>query len=191
MPKNYTVPEGLKVFLNSVKSELTDPRNRNKEECNLPVDEINALKQLIQLQKDRKIVIKACDKGAGIIILNYDTYMKACYEHLLSKTEDDIPYYSKVDDLAVERAKMKIREVLEEGLEQGFISKNEFNAMIADDKMPGKFYSNFKVHKPDIPVRPILSGCGSITEGLATYVEYHTCNIANTHDTYLQDTPDF
>ena len=191
MPKNYTVPEGLKVFLNSVKSEITDPKNRNKEECNLPVDEINALKQLIQLQKDRKIVIKACDKGAGIIILNYNTYMKACYEHLLSKTEDDIPYYSKVDDLAVERAKLKIREVLEEGLEQGFISKNEFNAMIADDKMPGKFYSNFKVHKPDIPVRPILSGCGSITEGIATYVEYHICKITNTHDTYLQDTPDF
>ena len=187
MPKNYTVPEGLKVFLNSVKSELTDPRNRNKEECNLPVDEINALKQLIQLQKDRKIVIKACDKGAGIIILNYDTYMKACYEHLLSKTEDDIPYYSQVDDLAVERAKMKIREVLEEGLEQGFISKNEFNAMIADDKMPGKFYSNFKVHKPDIPVRPILSGCGSITEGIATFVEYHTCHIANTHPKQIKE----
>ena len=62
---------------------------------------------------------------------------------------------------------------------------------MADDKMPGKFYSNFKVHKPDIPVRPILSGCGSITEGIATFVEYHTCHIANTHDTYLQDTPDF
>ena len=191
MPKNYVPPEDLKMFLNSVKSELTDPRNRNKEECNLPVDEVNALKELIQLQKDRKIVIKACDKGAGIIILDYDTYMKACYEHLLSKTEDDMPYYSKVDDLSVERAKHKIREVLEEGLEHGHITKHEFNAMLADDKMPGKFYSNFKVHKPDIPVRPILSTCGSLTEGLATYVEHHISPIANTHDTYLQDTPDF
>jgi hypothetical protein len=63
--------------------------------------------------------------------------------------------------------------------------------MIADDKMPGKFYSNFKVHKPGIPVRPILSGCGSLTEGIATYVEYHICQTANTHETYIQDTPDF
>ena len=191
MPKNYAVPEGLKVFLNSVKSELTDPRNRNKEECNLPVDEINALKQLIQLQKDRKIVIKACDKGAGIIILNFDTYMKACYDHLLSKTDDDIPYYSQVDDLAVERAKQKIRQVLEEGLEKGIISKNEFDAMIADEKMPGRFYSNFKVHKPEIPVRPIISGSDSLTEGIATFVEYHIKPIATTHESYLQDTPDF
>ena len=191
MPKNHTVPEGLKVFLNSVKSELTDPRNRNKEECNLPVDELNALKQLIQLQKDRIIVIKACDKGAGIIILNFNDYMKACYDHLLSKTEDGIPYYSKVDDLEVERAKHKIKQVLEEGLEQGIISKFEFDAMIADEKMPGRYYSNFKVHKPNIPVRPILSGCGSLTEGIATFVEHQIRHIATTHDTYLQDTPDF
>ena len=57
--------------------------------------------------------------------------------------------------------------------------------------MPGRYYSNFKVHKPNIPVRPILSGCGSLTEGIATFVEHHIKHIATTHDTYLQDTPDF
>ena len=63
--------------------------------------------------------------------------------------------------------------------------------MIADEKMPGRFYGNFKVHKPEIPIRPILSGCDSLTEGIATYVEYHISDIAKTHDTYIQDTPDF
>ena len=78
MPKNYSSPKGLKMFLGAVKSDLIDPRNRNREECNLPQDELNALKDLINLQKDRKIVIKACDKGAGIIILNFNEYVKAC-----------------------------------------------------------------------------------------------------------------
>ena len=64
-----------KTFLNAVKSELTDPRNRNKEACNLPVDELNALKEFIKLQKDRVIVIKACDKGAGIMIFNFNEYL--------------------------------------------------------------------------------------------------------------------
>ena len=50
MPKGHATPEDLKVYLCSVKSELSDPRNRNKEICNQPVNEINALKQLIQLQ---------------------------------------------------------------------------------------------------------------------------------------------
>ena len=191
MPKNYTVPEGLKVFLNSVKSELTDPKNRNTVESNLPIDEIQALKQLIQLQKDRKIVIKACDKGAGIIILNFKDYMQACYEHLLSKTKDGRAYYSQVDAMTVEKAKHNIKVVLEEALEKGVISKTEFDAMSADEKEPGRFYSNFKVHKKGIPVRPILSGNGSLTEGLATYVEHYISEIAKKHESYLQDTPDF
>ena len=54
MPKNKVVPEGLIVFLNAVKSEIFDPRNRNKESCNIPVAEVNALKELIQLQKKEK-----------------------------------------------------------------------------------------------------------------------------------------
>ena len=66
-PKNYSVPEGLKIFLSSIKSEIQDPRNRNQALPNLPDDEIEAMKQLIQLQRERKIVVKASDKGAGIM----------------------------------------------------------------------------------------------------------------------------
>ena len=61
-----------------------DPRNRNNEKCNLPPQEINALKELVRMQRERKIIIKACDKGAGIMILDFTSYMKACYEHLMS-----------------------------------------------------------------------------------------------------------
>ena len=68
LPKNHSIPKGLNVFLDSIESELNDPRNRNTEICNLPPAEINALKELITLQKERKIVVKACDKGAGVII---------------------------------------------------------------------------------------------------------------------------
>ena len=68
--------------------------------------------------------------------------------------------------------------------------------MCADDKNPGRFYCNCKVHKQhahkEAPsVRPIISGSGSITEGTATFVEHHIQPISTSHDTYLQDTPDF
>ena len=163
MPKNHSTPEDLKIFLNSLKSEITDPRNRNREECNLPVDELNALKELIRLLKDKIIVIKACDKGAGIMILNFNEYMRSCYEHLLSKTKENKPYYKEVDKFEVERSQTKIRNILEDMLEKSIISKLEFDAMCVDDKSPGRFYCNFKVHKPHAhnkapPVRPILSG---------------------------------
>ena len=65
LPKNYSVPEGLRTFLNSVRSEIQDPRNRISEKSNLPPEEEQALRELRKLQKDKQIVIKACDKGAG------------------------------------------------------------------------------------------------------------------------------
>jgi hypothetical protein len=40
---------------------------------------------LIRLQKERGITIKACDKGSGLIILDFNEYLRACYVHLSSK----------------------------------------------------------------------------------------------------------
>ena len=57
-----------------------DHRNRNEVKSNLPEEEIQAIRDLINLQKNKTIVIKPCDKGAGIIILDYPVYMRACYQ---------------------------------------------------------------------------------------------------------------
>ena len=42
----------------------------------------------MKLQRDRKITIKPCDKGAGTIILDFEEYMKACESHLKSQQSD-------------------------------------------------------------------------------------------------------
>ena len=85
LPTKHPTPAGLKVFLNAVQSEIEDPQNRNKCRPNLPPDELEGLNQLIQLQKDRVITIKPCDKGAGVIILDFEDYMNSCYKHLESE----------------------------------------------------------------------------------------------------------
>ena len=59
LPKNHSTPELLENFLVSVRSEISHLRNCNQTECNLPVEELAALKDLINLQKNWKIVIKA------------------------------------------------------------------------------------------------------------------------------------
>jgi hypothetical protein len=200
LPKNYTVPEGLKMFLGSVKSEILDPRNRNQTKCNLPHDQIQAIKELIRLQKEGVIIIKACDKGAGIIILNYPEYMRACYEHLLSVQMDENgepqQYYKRVEDNMLQIAKNKIKQVLEEGYAEDIISWDEYKAMNPEDMDAAKFYCNFKVHKEHEPMtapppRPIISGSNSITKNIGTFVEHHIHQVAKQHDTYLQDSPHF
>ena len=101
LPKNHKTSNQLKTFLGAVKSELTDPENRNPAKCNLPFNELKALKDLIQLQKEKKIIIKRCDKGAGIIVLDYDDYMEASHRHLNSvqklPNHEEEPFYTKVN----------------------------------------------------------------------------------------------
>ena len=101
LPKNHKVPEGLKIMLGAVKSEIVDPKNRNKVESNISKELVDALTELIKLQKMRQIIIKRCNKRAGIIILDYEEYVCACYAHLDSRqTNQDgttSPYYTKVE----------------------------------------------------------------------------------------------
>ena len=134
LPKNYSVPEDLKIFLNSVKSEFMDHRNRNSVLCNLLPDELQALKQLQELQRDRKIVVKPCDKGAGVILMNFEDYLKSCYEHLTSLQSENSPYYIQVSELAIEEAKIIIGNILDEALDNEIITKEEHKAMCAEDK---------------------------------------------------------
>ena len=204
LPKKHNTPNGLKIFLNSIRSEIMDPKNRNEEKCNLPESEINALKELIKLQKERVIIIKAADKGAGIVILDFKDYVKACYTHLLSNIpnqtnnieEEPQMYYKAVHEFALEEAKSKITETLKEALEQEIITETEYTAMNPEDKNPSKFYCNFKVHKQTEhgeipPVRPIISGSGAITENISVFVEHHIVDLSTKHQSYLQDTPHF
>ena len=77
-PRNHKPPKGVQDFLAAVKSDLMDPNNRNKINSNITDEEKEALKMLIKLQKEKRIVVKPCDKGAGIIILDYKEYVRAC-----------------------------------------------------------------------------------------------------------------
>ena len=200
LPKNYTVPQGLKTFLCAVKSEITDPRNRNETKCNIPPEEVAALKELIRLQKERIITIKACDKGAGIIILDFNEYLRACYEHLNSKqtqTNGDLQNrFQEVNILEIEKAKEEIKSLIDEGLDNNIITQEEYNAINPEDKDLARFYCNFKVHKEYVhkkapKPRPIISGSGSLTENASLFVQHHIQNISHTHTSYLQDTPHF
>ena len=85
-PRNHRPPKGFQDYLTAVKSDLLDPKNRHQTKSNLTDGAKDALKQLVKLQKERTIVIRPCDKGAGIIILDFKEYISACQKHLEYKT---------------------------------------------------------------------------------------------------------
>ena len=196
LPYKYKSPKGLLDFLAATKSELIDPKNRNHVKCNVSEGELEALQQLIQLQKDRKIVIKMCDKGAGIMILDFTEYMRSCQEHLNSENAENEKYYMKVNKSTLNEANDKLMMLLLEGLDNDIISKQEYEAMKPENLIPGKFYALFKVHKQheigkSPPIRPIVSGCGSMFENIGLFIDHHIKEFGTKHKSHLQDTPDF
>ena len=86
-------------------------------------------------------------------------------------------YYSKVEEIELERTKTKIQKLIQEGFDDEILSKEEFNAMLADDIDAPKFYCIFEVHKRHEsmtapPPRPIVGCSGSITENIGAYQRY-------------------
>ena len=91
---------------------------RNSVPCNIPEDEIVALKELIRLQRNQIIAIKPCDEGAGVLILYFNEYLTASYMRISSKQKQ--PYgtftncYELVDVLEIKMAKTEIKKVIDE-----------------------------------------------------------------------------
>ena len=107
-PKKHSTPEGLKNMLAAVKSEINDPMNRNKTQPNLPTYLLLAMKELINLQKQREIIIKRCDKGSNIILLDFKEYFYASNVHLnlqlVTHNGTTFPYYTKTDQKIIDSA---------------------------------------------------------------------------------------
>ena len=125
-------------------------------------------------------------------MLDFDDYMKAAQKHLSATSESEngeqIPFYTKVPPEAVEEVAKKVNNIITEALNNDIITAEEGEAMSAGVKSVGKFYMNFKVHKPHDkvpPERPIVSGCNSITSNIGKYVEFLmnevTLNILHTY----------
>ena len=106
-------------------------------------------------------------KGSGIIVLDFDVYLKACIEHVEGKTTTGDSYYKKVDKGVLTEAKEKILKIVKESYDNEIVSKEQYLAMSpGDNEIPGRLYATFKVpkkydHGKSPPLRPIVSCSGT------------------------------
>ena len=147
-PRNHKAPKGLQNYLAAIKSEIADTMNRHRVKSNITEEEKDALKKLIQFQNDRIIDIKPCDKGAGIIVLDFEEYMRSCTEHLEAQTTTGENYYKQVKEKVLKEAQEKITNIVKEGFNNEILSKEEYSAILPPDKAP--------------PIRGIVSTSGTL-----------------------------
>ena len=106
------------------------------------------------------IVILKSDQGNNTAIMDKPKYIQNANSLLNMQT------YSKIKCDPTIKLEKKAKELLE----QSDIPEQIIKEITPKNSIPPRLYRLPKVHKPDIPLRPIVSNIESLTYGLAKYL---------------------
>ena len=120
--------------------------------------------------KDNNYIAVPFDKGVGICVMSKEDYC-AKMDKLIN-----LPQFQKVKKVRsnekspILKEEERITNILKELKNEGKIDENLFNRMKPTGSQPARLYGLAKVHKPDTPMRPVLSMPGSAYHGVAQVV---------------------
>ena len=194
MPKHY--PEGISSFCDAVRSDLMGAQHR-KVAKNLDEGEIKAMEELQILQDEGKIVMQPADKNAGICVMNRSDYINEA-ERQLNDTYQDADdntchYYEKVSPQEINQQFNEVKNVIDEGLQLGYISEDLHKKLIPPKPQASKLYLLPKIHKEyeDFPkCRPIIASSGCNTERISWFVDQIVKDDVKSIESFIEDTPD-
>ena len=158
-------PDSVKTGLKNIGFSSLYQYNGCPAPCPLSKAELRAL---IGLSKRKELVIQKSDKGNSIVILKKDDYV------------------SKVNNIVLDSAKFTALNVVE-GKELNFmiscennlrktmdscksLNKQDRDNLVPSGSRPGRLYGLAKIHKKQVPMRPILSAIGTPTYKLAKFL---------------------
>ena len=133
-------------------------RRDHKAKLNIPKDEYKALKEM---KKDDTRQILTADKGVSMVVLDSEDYT-AKSETLLQQSN-----YKVLKTDPTNKYKNKLIVLLKTIKAEGGIDDITYKRMYSTGAVPPKYYGLPKVHKPGMPLRPIISSVGSVTHSTA------------------------
>ena len=179
--KNYA----LELFLQKIEEEIKDHKEKKSIGDNLTKEERKALNEM---RSWKTTIIRPYDKGVGFIIDDVDNYKS----HIL-KEISNTDFYTPVTniDSAIGEINTRIQSWVDKYSSQ--ISTGLKTWIMDYEADFGYFYMNYKAHEPDkgYPGRMITSGCGSPTERLSSWCEYHLKPLMKKLPYRLEDTSHF
>ena len=117
---------------------------------------------LRELKRDRDCIVLTADKGVVMVIMDRQDYINKANQLLNQNT------YRSIAKDPTSSIKNKLINILKRVKNQTGLDSNTYKSMYPTGCVPPKFYGLPKIHKPNIPLRPIVSSCGSVTYGVAT-----------------------
>ncbi|XP_072033573.1 uncharacterized protein [Amphiura filiformis] len=144
---NYAVAPNKFPVVDIITS--TETACRNLSERDRGEEELKAVDNL---KKDKDIRILPADKGRIVVVLDTVEYQQKC-EQLLG---DTTTYTNLGTKDPTTKYKKQLVSVLQELGNEGAINRDEYRKLYPTTESPPKFYGLPKVHKKDIPLRPIV-----------------------------------
>ena len=170
-------------FTNNVKTLLYSHIKSHKPHNNLTTEERNSIKNL---QNNKTIIIKKADKSAGIVIMNRDDYRNKII-NMLSDTQ--VYKLTDIDDTL--HVKSIADDILRNLLSSGYITKKHYENLTGFTPKCPIFYGIPKIHKQQIPLRPIVSQTLGPTSRVSKYLDYILASAESSIPGLLKDTTAF
>ena len=114
-----------------------------------------------ELKRDRDRIVLTADKGVAMVVMDKQDYINKANQLLNQNT------YKVISKDPTNTIKNKLINILKGIKTKTGLGSNTYKSMYPTGCVPPKFYGLPKIHKPDTPLRPIVSSCGSVTYGVA------------------------
>ena len=138
------------------------------------------------LRSRSDIVIKPVDKGSATVVMLRQDYLAKVMSHLQNNE-----FYCRLDEDPTDRYAEEITSILKNMTNREVIDKETFDSLRMQNSRTACFYILPKIHKEGVPGRPIVSSCGSHTEKISQFVDYHLHPLVTRIPSYIKDTTDF
>ncbi len=125
----------------------------------------NVFKALLALRKDPARIILSADKGNCVVVMDKIEYR----EKALSLLSDKNTYtVLKSDPTGKTQRDLNAKLLLLK--KSNIISETTYKMLYSSDGLSPRFYGLPKIHKPEIPLRPIVSFVNSPTYGVSSFL---------------------
>ena len=116
---------------------------------------------LRELKRDRDHIVLTADKGVAMVVMDRQDCINKANQLLNQNT------YKVISKDPTNTIKNKLINILKNIKTKSGLGTNIYKSMYPTGCVPPKFYGLPKIHKPDTPLRPIVSSCGSVTYEVA------------------------
>lgn len=173
------------ILTNYKNKNITHLKNKNQKKINQKLcQKYKKTKKFLKENND--LLILRPDKSNKTIIMTKDNYNGKMEKLLNDKTT-----YKTIENDPTNILQKQNNEIIKRWDTNGYVAPTITKKLTIHNSQPPKIYGLPKLHKTDIPMRPIVSCIQSPFENLSRYLKEILTNVINKNPSYIKDSWQF